>query len=176
MILDVIVAVSGILAFYRGWQKGIIAAILSLVGVVIGIIFSLKLSYTLADYLRMQNIIDNKYVLLISFILVFIGVVLIFKLIISALEKVLKIAMLGWANRLAGAIMYVFGSLLFMSLLFWLGNKVGLVNPQAKTESKVYSYIEPIAPKTIEVTSAYVPYCKDLLGKVQAYLQTFKTV
>jgi membrane protein required for colicin V production len=171
MILDVIVAISGILAFYRGWQKGIIAAILSFVGVVLGVVFSLKLSYTLAAYLTEQNIINNKYVLLISFILLFIGVILVFKLIIGAIEKVLKLAMLGWANRLAGAVLYVFGSLLFISFLFWLGSKVGIVNPQAKSESKTYSIIAPIAPKTIEVASDYMPYCKDLLTKVQSYFQ-----
>jgi membrane protein required for colicin V production len=176
MILDVIVVIAGVIAFYRGWQKGIISAILSLVGVVIGVLFSLKLSYVLANYLTQQNIINNKYVLLISFILVFIGVVLIFKFIIKAIEKILKLALLGWANRLAGAILYVFGSLLFISLLFWITSKLGIVNPQAKTESKTYAFVAPIAPKTIEVASAYMPYCKDLLTKVQTYLQSFTNI
>lgn len=172
MILDAIVGISAVLAFYRGWQKGIVAAILSLIGVVLGLIISLKLGHVVAEYLSAHNIINSKYVLIVSFILLFIGIVLLFRFIIAAIEKILKFAMLGWANRLAGAVLYVFGSMLFISLLFWLGNKIGLVQAGAKQESKTYNLIEPIAPKTVEVGSAYMPYCKNLLQNVQQYLNT----
>ncbi len=174
MILDTIIGIASILAFYRGWKKGIVAAILSLVGVVLALVISMKLGYVVTDYIASQNIINSKYVMLISYILLFVAVVFVFKLIIGFIEKILKMALLGWANRLAGAILYVFSSMLFVSSLFWLGSKMGIVQTEAKSESKTYSLIEPIAPITIETASKYMPYCEDILQNVKGYLQKQK--
>jgi c-di-AMP phosphodiesterase-like protein len=47
---------------------------------------------------------------------------------------------------------------------------VQLLKPEMKAESKTYTYIEPIAPKTIELLTEYLPYCKDLIKKAEAHL------
>jgi hypothetical protein len=39
-----------------------------------------------------------------------------------------------------------------------------------KQEAKTYAFIEPIAPKMIEVSSAYIPFCKNLFEQINATL------
>jgi membrane protein required for colicin V production len=168
MILDSIITISCILAFYTGWKKGIVSAILSLVGVMLGTIISLRLSHMVASFLEKQHIVNTQYMLPISFILLFIGVVLIVRFIIKLIEGVLKMAMLGWANKLTGAALYVFIALFFASALFWLSNTVGIITNTAKQESKAYAVVEPIAPKAIETISNYIPFCNNVLQQIKS--------
>jgi membrane protein required for colicin V production len=164
---DIIIAIAALLAFYRGWSKGLIAAVVSLIGVIVGAIFSLKLSYILADYLLQANIINSKLVMPVSFILVFVAIMLLCRFIIKTIEGALKVAMLGWANKLSGAILYCFFTLFFISSLLWLGTKVGLVNQL--NDSKTSEYVMPIAPKAIEMSAAYIPFCKQILEEINNY-------
>ena len=160
MILDSIITIACILAFYRGWKKGIVSAILSMIGVFAGTILSLKLSHFVAEYSLSKHILNTQYVLPIAFILIFIATILLFRFVIKAIEGLLKIAMLGWANRLVGAALYLFFTLFFVSALFWVANIVGIITPEGKQDSKAYSFVEPIAPKAIELASKYLPFCK----------------
>jgi membrane protein required for colicin V production len=169
MILDSIITIACILAFYRGWKKGIVSAILSMIGVFAGTILSLKLSHFVAEYSLSKHILNTQYVLPIAFILIFIATILLFRFVIKAIEGLLKIAMLGWANRLIGAALYLFFTLFFVSALFWLANIVGIITPEGKQDSKAYSFVEPIAPKAIELASKYLPFCKTLFNQIKNF-------
>ena len=174
MIIDIIVLIAALFAAYRGYNKGIVTAILSFIGLLVGAIISLKLSHTFASYLSEKNIINNQYVLLVSFIILFISSILLFRFINNAIIGLLKLAMLGWANKLVGAALYIFMSMFFVSAQIWLCNKVNLLSDTTKQESKTYNYMEPIAPKTINFVSQYTPYFKDLIGKINAYTAQFQ--
>jgi membrane protein required for colicin V production len=175
MVLDSIIVIACILAFYRGWKKGLVSAVLSLVGVLLGTILSLKLSHSLASFLNQQNIINSQYMLPIAFIVIFVATIFVVRLIINAAEGLLKLALLGWANRLAGSAIYVFFSLFFISAMFWLCNIVGVITPQAKSESKGYAVVEPIANKSIEVITQYMPFCSDLVQKIKQFSSSFSS-
>ena len=146
MILDGIVLIISILAFIRGWKKGLLWAVFSLVAVIIGIILSLKLSHTLADYLFKNNILTGQYTLLLSFIIIFLLVLFAFRSGVKLVETFLDKVFLGWVN------------------------KAGLLKDDLKKESISYSYIEPISPKAIELASGYLPLCKNLYHDVEELL------
>jgi membrane protein required for colicin V production len=169
MILDTIIGIACLLAFYRGWQKGIVSAILSLIGVLAGTILSVRLSHSLASYLQESNLVNSQYVLPISFILIFIATIFVVRLIIKSIEGILKMAMLGWANKLIGAALYTFFTVFFISALFWLGSTVGILTAQSKADSKAYPIVESIAPTTIKLSSDYLPFCKDLFTKISEF-------
>ncbi len=170
MILDGIVLIISILAFIRGWKKGLLWAVFSLVAVIIGIILSLKLSHTLADYLFKNNILTGQYTLLLSFIIIFLLVLFAFRSGVKLVETFLDKVFLGWVNNLTGGLLYTFFVLFIASTFFWLANKAGLLKDDLKKESISYSYIEPISPKAIELASGYLPLCKNLYHDVEELL------
>jgi membrane protein required for colicin V production len=169
--IDAIVGIVALIAFYRGYTKGLVRALLSLIAVLIGSICSLKLAHLLAAYLNTANIIDSKFILPISFILIFVGTIYIFRLIINALEGVLKMAMLGWLNKLVGGLLYALIALFAVSGLFYLAQQVNMITPQGIATSKTYNYVSPIAPKAITILSDIMPYCKNLLNEVTTYFK-----
>src|SRR5690606_7072158 len=96
-----------ILALFKGYKKGIVVALFSVLALIVGLIAALRLSDHLAGLmLNQQALIAARWTPLISHVLVFIIVVILIRLIGKALRKSLKFVLLGWVDRLAGAMLY----------------------------------------------------------------------
>ena len=175
MIIDAIIGICLALAFIRGWKKGMLWAIASLAAVVLGSLVSLKLSHRFAQYIQEQEIIDSKYTLVISYILLFLIVMYGLRFLIKMLEKLLQSLMLGWANRIAGGLLYISFTAFMLSSIFWLANEASILTIEAKSESLLYSSIEPIAPKGIEICGDALPFLKDMYTEVGVYLDRYST-
>lgn len=171
MILDGILLILAILAFIRGWRKGLLWALCSFIAVILGIVIALKLSGALSEYLFNQHIISNQYTMLISFVVLFLGTIYLFRMAVKLIETVLDKLFLEWANRLAGGLLYSFFVVFIISTCCWLANQAGLLKDELKATSKSYVYVEPIAPKTIGLITEYLPYCKDLIRKAESHLE-----
>lgn len=174
MVLDAALLVFSILAFIRGWQKGLLWAICSMIAVILGVVLAMKWSSDLSGYLFRQHILSNQYTMLVSFVLIFVAGIIVFRMLIRFVEAILDKLLLGWVNRLAGAMMYVFFVVFFFSTFCWLMNEAGVLNSEVKGGSKTYAYIEPVATKTIDLVSGYIPYFHDLAAKVKAHFQEIK--
>jgi membrane protein required for colicin V production len=170
MIFDGLVVILLVLAFLRGWSKGLLWAICSFIAVFISIFFAMKLSQSLADFLFVQNILTGKYTLLLAFIILFLAGLLIFRIGIRFVETVLDKLLLGWLNKLMGALLYVFFVGFVMSLFCWMANEVQLIKVETKSTSKVYPFIEPIAPKTVQLITPILPIAKEILQKTKSHL------
>ena len=169
MILDGILLILCIIAFIRGWKKGLLWAIVSVVAVLTGIIISLKFSHLLANYLFENDILKNQYTLILCFILLFIGTIFLFRAAIKFAESVLETFFLGWVNNLLGALLYCFFVLFLCSTFFWLTSKANLLKSSGKLDSKSYAFVQPLAPKTIEFITPYIPFFKTLFHDLETY-------
>lgn len=98
-VLDIIIAIPLIFFIYRGWKKGLVIAITTLIGVIAGAYAALHFSRWMAGVLGL----DGENSLLIAFFVTFVGVVVLAFLIGKAVEGLLKMTHLSIANRLAGA-------------------------------------------------------------------------
>ncbi len=170
MILDGLLLILCVIAFIRGWKKGLLWALVSVVAVMAGIIISLKFSHLLSDYLFEKDILKSQYTLLLCFILLFIGTIFLFRTLIKFVEGVLETVFLGWVNNLLGGLLYSFFVLFICSVFLWITAKVNLLNHENKLGSKAYPIVAPLAPKTIEVVTPYIPFFKTLYADVQNYL------
>ncbi len=173
MIIDGIIGISLVLAFIRGWKKGILWALASLVAVILGSLVSLKLAHRLSLLIQEQHIIDSKYTLIIAYILLFLLVMYGFRLLIGMIEKLLKSLMLGWVNRLAGGLLYLLFSAFMLSSIFWLTNEAGILTEEGKKESQLYAAVEPIAPQGIKLASDFLPFLKNLYTDIGNYLEQY---
>ena len=116
----VIIAISAII----GLKTGIIKAVLSLAGVVIGVILAGRYSASLAGQLTF--ITSEEIAKIVAFAIILIGVMIAAVVLASVLKWVASAMMLGWVNRLGGAIFgFVLGAIFCGALLAiwvkWLG-------------------------------------------------------
>ena len=71
MIIDLIFAVLMVLAVIQGYRRGLIVAIFSFVSIIVGLAAAMKLSTVVAEYIGHSVKISDKWLPIISFIVVF---------------------------------------------------------------------------------------------------------
>jgi len=103
IILIVIIAVPTII----GLKMGLIKAVFSLVGVVVGIILAGNLYASLATQLTFIS--QESIAKIVAFAIIFIMVMIIAGILSGILTKIVSLVLLGWVNHLGGA---AFGFLL----------------------------------------------------------------
>jgi membrane protein required for colicin V production len=171
MVLDLIGIILILLFFIRGYMKGFIIAAFSLLAILLGIICALKLSHILAKYLFDKGIITSGWGQLISYIILFIGVVLIVRLIAKALETTAKAAMLGWVDKGIGGLLYAFLAAVVWSSILWISNQMHLISPETIAYSKTYKYLSPLAPWVFKHIGALLPFAKNVFGDLQHFFE-----
>lgn len=169
MILDIIGITLLIVFFIRGYMKGIIVAAFSVLAILLGILCSLKLSHKLTTYLFEKGIITSGWAPLISYIILFVAIMLLVRLVAKAAESSVEAFMLGWANRSVGGLLYAFLAAVVWSSILWLGNQVQLITPETKAASKTYTYFEPVAPWFYDKVGILWPMAKDVFTDLQGF-------
>jgi len=169
MALDFIGLTIILIFFIRGYMKGIIVAIFSVIALLLGVLCALKLSGLLGEWLLQKGWVSSGWVQIISFAILFIGVVLLVRLLAKAVQSVAKLAMLGWLNGLIGGLLYAFAAAVVWSCLLWIGNQMHLVDPDTKAYSRTYSYLEPLAPWVFQKFGQLLPFARDLFGDLKIF-------
>jgi membrane protein required for colicin V production len=103
--LDIVIIIVLIVSVFSGLKNGIIKSVLSLAGLIIGVVLAGRYYLPLAEKL---SIIPHEGATKIIAFVIILGVVMtIFWIIGELLTKVISAIMLGWVNRLGGAILGV---------------------------------------------------------------------
>lgn len=169
MSLDITALIIVLIFFIKGYSRGIVAALFSAFALVLGILAALTLSQKLSTYLLEQGWVTSSWVALISYALLFIGVVLGVRWIGRAVEHLLKAVMLGFVNRVVGGVIYGFVALFFVSTIFYFGQQMNLISVSTKLESKTFDLIEPIAPWIFEKAGNWLPLLKSSFEDLQDF-------
>jgi membrane protein required for colicin V production len=172
MALDLIGITLIIVFFIRGYMKGFVIAAFSVLAILLGIICALKLSHTLAAWLLEKGIITSGWGQLISYIILFIGVVLLVRLVAKALEATLKLVLLGFVNKLTGGILYAFLGAVVWSTLLWICNQMHIIAPETIAASKTYTWFTPLAPWFFEQVGRRWPFAKNIFGDLQHFFNS----
>ena len=117
MIIDIFLIVVLVLAIFKGYSRGFVVALFSILAFVAGLAAAMKLSTTVASYLGHNAGITKQWLPVLSFLLVFIVVVLLVRAGAAIIEKTIQLAMLGWVNRIAGIILYAVLYIVLLSVL-----------------------------------------------------------
>lgn len=169
MILDIILVVILILAVIKGYQRGLIVAVFSIIAFIIGLAAAMKLSAVVAGYIGKAVKISDHWLPVISFAVVFIIVVLLVRWGANLIQKGVEVAMLGWVNRLGGILLYCCLYILIFSVVIFYAEQLQLIKPETKNASVTYSYIEPWGPKVIDGVGRVIPFFKNMFTDLQEF-------
>jgi membrane protein required for colicin V production len=158
-----------ILALFKGYQRGLIVGLFSLVAVIIGLAAAMKLSTVAAGYIGKAVKISQEWLPVISFAIVFILVVLLIRLGANAIERTVEVVMLGWLNKLGGILLYVIIYTIVFSVLLFYAEQIKLIKPETIQQSAVYSFVQPWGPKAINGVGAVIPVFKDMFGELEHF-------
>ncbi len=169
MILDLVFAVIIVLAIIKGFQRGLIVGLFSLVAVIIGLAAAMKLSAVVAQYIGNAVKISDEWLPVISFAVVFIVIVLLIRLGANAIERTVEVVMLGWLNRLGGILLYVVIYTIVFSVLLFYAEQLHLLKPGVIEKSVTYSFVQPWGPKAINGIGSIIPFFKDMFSELEQF-------
>ena len=160
MIFDILFVVFIGAGFYWGYQKGIIYSVFSLAAYFIGVICALKFSYLAVKFLHTSLNLGPKALSIIAFILMFLMVVLLVRIVAWALEQVLKTFALNMVNQLVGGLIFSLIGLYLLCVMIWFLNKWNVFPDSQKMNSHVYAYIANLGPQVVEFSGKIIPMFK----------------
>ncbi|MEP7373746.1 MAG: CvpA family protein [Chitinophagaceae bacterium] len=169
MFLDIVLVVILILAMIKGYQRGLIVGVFSLVAIIIGLAAAIKLSTVVAGYIGRAIKISDTWLPVISFAVVFIVVVLLIRLGANMIQKTVEIALLGWVNRLGGILLYIAIYLIVYSVTIFYAEQVKLIQPGTIQKSATYTFIQPWGPRVINGFASIIPVFKNMFAELQSF-------
>ena len=126
--LDIIIIVLIAIPTLIGLRIGIIKAALSLAGVIVGVILAGRFYLALARGLTF--IPQETLAKIVAFAIILVGVMIVAGVLASVLKWIASVVMLGWVNRLGGAILgFVLGAIFCSALLAIWTKFLGVEGP-----------------------------------------------
>ncbi len=174
MLIDLVFVILMVMAIIKGFSKGLIVAIFSLVAFVVGLAAALKLSAVVADYLKTNMDIQSWWLPVLSFAIVFIGVVLLVNVGASVIKKTVSLAMLGWVDRLGGMLFYIIIYLMIYSVVLFYATQIHLISQKGAAESQTYDFVQPWAPWVMKAFGKIIPVFSNLFADLKDFFGGLK--
>ena len=172
MLIDVIFAILVLLACFKGYRKGFIVALFSAIAIFIGIAAALKLSAVVAGEFAGNEGTSSKWLPFVSFMIVFLIVVIVVNLGARIIQKSFEMVLLGWVNRICGMILYAVLYCLLYSILLFYADKLHFLKTRTIESSIVYPYVKPLGPCIINGLGMVIPVFRDIFVQLENFFSS----
>ena len=150
-LIDIVLGIILIFAFYKGLTKGLFATLASLVGLVAGVFGAIHFSHYAANFLVEKTDWTEQTISLASFAITFLIILIAVSMVGKALTKIADFAALGFLNKLLGGVFNALKIAFIISVIFMFinasKNMSGLIISEEKKERSIlYEPVAMIAP------------------------------
>lgn len=154
--LDILIAIPLIYFIYKGWRRGIVFEIATLVGILAGIWASVNLSTWVAESLKLEG--EGK--VLTAFFITFMGAIVLAYFLGKAVEGLFKMVKAEFLNKLLGSIVGMLKCLIVVSILLnfilLIDRHHVLITPKLQEESVLYKPTYTIGNKLSQTLKTYI--------------------
>jgi membrane protein required for colicin V production len=134
-LLDIILGVLLAFALYKGIRNGLFIELASLISLIVGIYFAIKFSSFMKEILSRFVHWNPNTIQVVAFVLTSIVIVVGISIVAKILTQVTDLAFLGWINKLGGGLFRVLKTVLIVSIVFTVFEKINYHNFLAKKET-----------------------------------------
>ncbi len=141
-ILDILIGIPLIYAIYKGFTKGFVYEVASLIALILGVYGAIHFSDFTAELIQDTFNYESQYMEYISFIVTFIAIVIGINLIGKIVDKMVESVALGFVNRLLGIAFGLMKGIILLSivvhLLNYVNDRFSFISEEKKKESLLY--------------------------------------
>ena len=152
--LDLVILIFTAFLLIKGVWKGFVKEVAGIIAVVLAVFISFRFHKDTAGYL--VSFIDDKYVTVTAYLVLFLAVYLAVMLFGNLLDKVLKSVFLGGVNRILGGVFGLLKSVLWLTLITFaystINDGAGLHHPAWIIDSLFYPFLLDFT----EIMSSYL--------------------
>ncbi|BDD08594.1 hypothetical protein FUAX_10260 [Fulvitalea axinellae] len=173
-IIDIILILTVLFGVYRGYSRGIITELVSLLGLFLAIVGAFVLLEKGTDILSKYWEASTEVVPYVAFVIIFVAIILATNLTSKALKTLLDKTFLGSVDKGIGAVVgglkWVFG----VSVLLWILNNAGLEEKSWAKDSLVYPQVSALAPAAVEGIKPVWPYVTETFDDFKKIIKKVK--
>ncbi|MDX1629216.1 MAG: CvpA family protein, partial [Fulvivirga sp.] len=160
---DIILLIPIAFGAYQGFRRGFLLEVIAILAFILAVIGGFKLLHMGMDFLDSHFDISGQWLPFLSFILIFILIILSVNLLGKGLKKVIDLTILGVIDNIAGLIISVLKWAFGLSVVLWLLDAFGANPPEEWiTGSILYPIILPLAPKVVDYLAGLMPFAHEL--------------
>ncbi len=130
---------------FRGYKNGLVKELCNLVGLVVGVILAVRFSGYIGTLIQENTSIEDKYIPIIAFLIIFVVTTISAILIAKVLTKLLKIISLNWLNKIAGIVFSILKICVVLGGVFHIvlhiNNDFMIVDPSIFQSSIAFEYL-----------------------------------
>ena len=149
-VLDIILSVLLVYGIYKGFSKGLLVEIASLLSLLVGLYGAIHFSFFAENWLETKMDWDAKYIQIVAFAITFLGLVFLVSLVGKIVTKIIDAAQLGLLNKIAGAAFGLAKITLIVSVIINLFSKLNdtitFVDQDTLTNTILYTKVKNFAP------------------------------
>jgi len=175
MWIDILLLVFLVLAVFNGLRQGFIIAFFSVIAIIIGLAAAIRLSVTVAGFLKNSMHWSGRWLPVLAFLLVFVAAALLVRWGARLAEAAVDLAMMGWLNKLAGMLLYASLYAIILSVLLFYAVQIHMISDDTLTSSRAYPYIRPLGPMVIDEFGKFVPLFKGMFTQLEDFFGCLHT-
>ena len=146
--VDIALSAILVVALVRGYSRGFIIEVFSILSFVIGVFIAIHFSEPIAKVFFS----DSEFfpvIYIVVFIVLFLIVSLVTGLIARVLKSSVKLVFLGWLDKLLGATFSLLKWVIILSIFLWISTSSGIISSSKELKSsRIYTFIEFIGPES----------------------------
>jgi membrane protein required for colicin V production len=151
--IDIVLCVPLLWGLYKGFTKGLIIEAASIISLGLAVWGGIKFSNFLTEYIHIHLRWNTKYLPVISFAIIFLGILFGVYAIAKLIERLVKAVSLGFINKLTGGVFGLLKFGLILSVIIFILNaiekNIQLIPTDFKQKSLLYEPVGKIAPLII---------------------------
>ncbi len=155
-VLDVVLVIPMVYFLWKGYQRGLVFEVASLIGIVMGCWAACRFCERVADMLN----IDGEWAVLVAFFITFVAVMLLSLLLGRCVKNLFKLVKLGFLDRLAGAVLGFAKAIcilgVFLSYVELVDHEEALLTKDIKENSKFYTPVNKVGNHLVSSLNTYV--------------------
>jgi membrane protein required for colicin V production len=160
---------------YKGVSNGLVMGVFSIVGLVTAFIVATKMSKPASEFIKRYITLTPLIETILAFVVVFFGIILIFKIAGFIMKKIVEVSLLGWLDKVGGGVFGLIKGGFILSLFLILMSFMPFEKEFEKRASNGYLYIHvrTFAPKVFDALKTFIPNTDTFYNEI---LNTFKNI
>ncbi len=164
-LIDIVLAVVLIFGIIKGFRNGFFVELASLISIMLGIYLAIRFSYVTKSYLEKEVSWDATTIQVVAFAITFIIVIIVVSSLAKAFTSIANFASLGFMNNFLGAFLGLLRTILVVSVLLNLFQKINFENRFLSKEMKEKSTLYPIVQEV----------SKNIYPAISAWFEVFQS-
>lgn len=161
--IDIVLAIILTLGAYLGYKRGFLMELFFLLAIVLGIFVGFKLMGQGMEVLQREFNADKKFLPYLSFIIIFILVMVLTIFFGRRIKNSLDDTFLGKVDSVAGAVLGITKYAFCLSVILWLANSLRIKLPDSWTSgSYIYPFTAKVAERASGFLGSFIPFFKEI--------------